>query len=92
MQTNEAVNNHERNNKYARYHSLVLSSKHSTWHVVLTPLNPPIAKIMSSIISMAKLLRGLYMSGMRVQAFVVGLYFSPQHIRDIPLNPPITHN
>ena len=39
--------------------------------------------------SIAKLLLGLYMSGMGIQVFVLGLYLSPPFIRVEPLKPPL---
>lgn len=39
--------------------------------------------------SAAKLLRGLYMSGMDIQVLVLGLYRSPEFIRVEPLKPPL---
>lgn len=56
--------------------------------MVVAPLKPPMAKIMSSITSMAKLERGLYMSGMGVHVLVAGLYFSQLPILEMPLKPP----
>ena len=39
--------------------------------------------------SIAKLLLGLYMSGIGIQVFVFGLYLSPPFIRVEPLKPPL---
>ncbi len=39
--------------------------------------------------SIAKLLLGLYISGIDIHVFVLGLYLSPEFIRVDPLKPPL---
>ena len=48
----------------------------------------PIAQTVEFRTSIAKLLRGLNISGMVFQLLVCGLNFSPVFIRVIPLKPP----
>jgi hypothetical protein len=54
----------------------------------VTPPYPPIAKIMS-ITSVPELMHGVYMSRIYVRVLVVGLYLSPLHMQEMPLNPPM---
>jgi hypothetical protein len=68
-------------------HWLALLLKDSTVLMVLLPLKPPMAKILSSMTAVANLLRRERMRGMSVHFFVLGSYLSPQRTSNLP-DPP----